>query len=878
MSLYGQNNGALTLALPSGYDSTKDVSFYVRFRRPAAADNGDRLLTFIGNAGAQGFILAFGGGVSWNGVNTDLWLATGPGGTGTGTYGCRNSSGYNRRYYANALALDTWTGVAASIKGTAAGDNTSGTTGAQQIASFWLAGSNSSLTNDSTNSTTNGFGGGTTNGLSLCGRVNSTSSYASLYVADLCVWQDYRLTQSDVDAIEAGADPSSIQPSKVLYFNSLRSSLAAEIGNTSTIYTNGTAPTIASGVNPPGYSGLAGNAQAQATATGTLQTAINLAGNAQAQASASGSFDTAPIVLGGNAQAQASASGELETQIVLGGNATAQADASASFFGFTAPTITRPESGDVNVASCTITNQTAQNPIINWAPYPESNDNAGTSWERFYAQIDLKQTGRTPTFNLPFAQWRSTTIPDVTSCFWRYVGETRNDWKPFDNRLATGSGTAGANLQVWNNAPFAQKDVEFAFFPPFNYSDITDLLTELDGTAYAVEPNFCAAFKAANPSAPKYAYFDNLSVAGPDGINPDPTWAFAIEITDPTLKPVDGTEKRKVFCDWVHAGEDSGLWNMYQFLQFLRGSSVTAQNLRRNFRFVFLWVNTSGLFAGMARGLCQPGEVGRDPNRVWWSDINDNTSGTGSASVVDATCQAIKDWAGLTVDGTKINCEGNLSWHSSYFNYTDYPSDFSTSHAAPMTTYASRVRTEWTALGNSGTFQNNGNSSIAGRSPGFARLACKGKLYHTQEAGYALGSDFYTKTAQLAEANARAVDYLFAQGLLPGEAILGGNAQAEATASGDLSSAAASGDIAGSAQALASASAALETQIILESNASGQASASGNITTQIQLGGNATAQASASGNITTQIANPLTAPKARTFIIERPDRTLKVSV
>lgn len=79
-----------------------------------------------------------------------------------------------------------------------------------------------------------------------------------------------------------------------------------------------------------GSTALAGAAIAQASASGTLTTAIRLAGTASAVATASGTLLGSAAALAGSAVAQASASGALSTAIRLAGSAVAQATAAGT--------------------------------------------------------------------------------------------------------------------------------------------------------------------------------------------------------------------------------------------------------------------------------------------------------------------------------------------------------------------------------------------------------------------------------------------------------------------------------------------------------------------------------------------------------------------
>lgn len=66
----------------------------------------------------------------------------------------------------------------------------------------------------------------------LC-RESSSISALDGWVAEVAVWQDYRLNDEDAARLSRGASPLSVRPDKLLFYRSFRQSLDAEVSNTS---------------------------------------------------------------------------------------------------------------------------------------------------------------------------------------------------------------------------------------------------------------------------------------------------------------------------------------------------------------------------------------------------------------------------------------------------------------------------------------------------------------------------------------------------------------------------------------------------------------------------------------------------------------------
>lgn len=425
--------------------------------------------------------------------------------------------------------------------------------------------------------------------------------------------------------------------------------------------------------------------------------------------------------------------------------------------GWEVPTISRPAGGgDVDVPNCVITNGTTANPTIALAGDPESNEVAGTAWEGLYAAIDLKATGRQPTFTIDFSAWRNPTPPTLNKCYWRPVGGGPQDWLPFTNRSVSGS-----VLTFWNTTAFAVDEIEISNIPPLTYSEIEGWLTStLDVSPFAQRPVAAAALAVSSSAPNKYAYYDYPDLVSPDGIQVGSAYAFAFKITNPSAHPVDGSRKRRAWHAWVHAGEWGGLRAMIRFAERLLTVNDTAHvALRRDFEHYFLIVNTAGMVGGMARGAAEAGDVGDDPNRVWWNNAVDTTGISDPVLSINASIEALKAEWGLN-GANKLDADLHLAWHS----HTAASAKFGTykgSFPAPETYFMSQVESRY------GAALHDYGASNANSSTGFGRSSTAGGFGVTFEWSYSF-ADFLNELPASVDVIGPALVDTFTAGYFPG--------------------------------------------------------------------------------------------------------------
>jgi hypothetical protein len=92
-----------------------------------------------------------------------------------------------------------------------------------------------------------------------------------------------------------------------------------------------------------------------------------------------------------------------------------------------------------------------------------------------------------------------------------------------------------------------------------------------------------------------------------------PTPFYAAQINDLSLMPSNGVKRLAILVSGVHAGEDTANFVLKETIDYLLGSSSTAQALRREFRIlVYPMINAPGRAGGGWRGSFTLGESGQD--------------------------------------------------------------------------------------------------------------------------------------------------------------------------------------------------------------------------------------------------------------------------
>lgn len=243
MALRGTNNGGFSFALPAGYDDTRDLSLFLWLHRAGTPDAADRVLTLTNSARTRGLQLTMGGS-TLSAAATDLVLSLGSG--GTSSWGVASGHDGRGRFTTGPLSSTAFEALAVSVRGSAASDN-SGSGGAQQIHQLWWNGVETAPNVTGTGGAAPPSPGG---GVSLLVRDGTTANYFDGWIAEVAVWQDYRLSAADVAALVAGGAALAIAPDKLLFYRPLRTTTAAVVGDAA-LTTLGTAPVIDTANHPP---------------------------------------------------------------------------------------------------------------------------------------------------------------------------------------------------------------------------------------------------------------------------------------------------------------------------------------------------------------------------------------------------------------------------------------------------------------------------------------------------------------------------------------------------------------------------------------------------------------------------------------------------
>lgn len=416
------------------------------------------------------------------------------------------------------------------------------------------------------------------------------------------------------------------------------------------------------------------------------------------------------------------------------------------------PTVSRPAGGgDVDAAASIITDGYSAAPTIALFGDPESNENiAGTKWEGFYADIDLKEAGRSPVFKLDYSTWRTTSTPPTNNrLYWRSASDIGDlyAWQPFVNRSVSGS-----ILTVSNNSAFAESAIQIGNIPPVPYEELEDWLTAWDANANIYRPQACIDLGVSSAAPNKYAYFDFPDQVSPDGIQVGHTYAFAFGITNPAATG----PKKRLFHTWTHAGEWGGLRAMMRFAERLMSVPDADHDiLRDDFEHIFQIINTAGMVGGMARGSAEPGDVGDDPNRVWGSNPIDRSDISDPQNAIEASvAMLVTQWG---VNGADLlNCAGQIAWHSHSGSQTKFGT-YSTGFSAAESAFLGHVE----ALYGS-SLQNYGGSS-ASSSTAFARSGTVGGFALTFEWSYAF-ADFLNEIGDSVDTIGPALTQTLAEG------------------------------------------------------------------------------------------------------------------
>ena len=243
MALRGSGAGGYSFFLPDEYDDAADLSAFLWIRRGSDVTGGSRIFNLINSARTRGFIVHVGGSASGTTLPTEVVISVSS--TNDATWGAgSNQDGRGRATLADFSGAD-FCPLAFSIRGSAALDNT-GSGGAQQLHEVWWKGAPAAVETGSVGSGVPKPGGRMT---LLCREAPNLSAFDG-WVAEVAVWQNYRLSAADAARLARGISPLAIAPELLLLYRSFRTGVEAEVGNTS-FMPLGTGVTVEMATHPP---------------------------------------------------------------------------------------------------------------------------------------------------------------------------------------------------------------------------------------------------------------------------------------------------------------------------------------------------------------------------------------------------------------------------------------------------------------------------------------------------------------------------------------------------------------------------------------------------------------------------------------------------
>jgi hypothetical protein len=591
MSLSSNAAGALTFALPAGLDDSKDYSVLLKIRRPAGSfGNAQRIVTLQNAAATRGFMIVTGAStVGWTGgadkvvvVLSDGTVVAG--GASSNTWGDEPSQAGRGKVIAGASAADGWDVLAFSVRGVSAGDNAASSVGGTQLHQLWWNGGEVTATVPHVVGENISLGA-LEAGLSLMGRVNATSSYFSGEIADFALWQDHRLSASQVASLQANADPASIEPSKIIRLHSLRSSLTAEAGASALIATNGTAPTISVSSNPPGFS--------------------------------SGGLVPASVRHGHVVQSGG-----------VGGLLT---------------TTVQDDSGDaewIDHVASVVTSPTSASPSIDLRVVNQSEVQG-------FIQICCRISGllgKTPTITLTDVMdfWRllagtppagqPTPFRPFWEPVWRYQSDAFTAWRKFDSFTTTARTGTALNISLGITSPLSQDVIVFSFKPRVRYQDVEAMFTEWAASPFAQKP---ASAINSGTSGPHW-FAVHSTLAGQNNSAPIVSVRqHCVRLTDSSGPQGVARKLRLEFICLQHAMEDEGQWHLRALVtRFLSRSDTVGARLRRNVDLIIHSINPTGRYYGSERFSADDAGA-EDVNRAWDNTTSPQVNAAKAAIIAD---------------------------------------------------------------------------------------------------------------------------------------------------------------------------------------------------------------------------------------------------
>lgn len=489
---------------------------------------------------------------------------------------------------------------------------------------------------------------------------------------------------------------------------------------------------------------MTGAAAAEATASGTMTQDVGLAGAAAAEATASGTLNAASIAIH-DGYDRASVNLAASSVVGTGNSAVITIRPKMQYFEFVS------ESRWLE-PSARVVGVNGLHPTFKFDSY----DNAGPSANNYHG-----------------SPWDSTRFP-----MYSYDRET---WHYFENK------TVGASdITFYNTSDFTSDTVYIGRSRQMSVEQVGAWIDSLEA-AYPtiIEPTITAASHTPSVDVAGFSGQDFIAdefsaQVGAWGTIPI-TPLYAFQINDTSLTPYGGGAKRvAIITSGVHAGEDHANYVLKAVVAAMLGSSAEAQALRRNYKIlIYPLINAPGRYGGGWRGSFVTGTSGEDDANRYFSN-----TGTGLEIINLPKAAMVADLNGATPTF-------GIDFHGTYVDPWEV---FSNATAATGETFRARLAAvAGYAVVDVGALHSGGLSeylrNILGANPAFthesgdpvkvtdAEITDHGgyivQVLGEQMAGWILGG----------EATAEAT----ATGSMTQEISVSGAAAAEATASGTMS-------------------------------------------------------------------------------------------
>jgi len=550
---------------------------------------------------------------------------------------------------------------------------------------------------------------------------------------------------------------------------------------------------------------LAGAATDVATATGAISTAIPLAGAAADVATATGAVTTSGgAALAGDAVDIATAIGAISTSDPLAGSASDVATATGDLV-VPMSILAGYERSSVNLSGSSVTGA-GDSAVIVLKPRVQESEvvSSQTRWLEPSAKV-TGMNGFRPTFR--FSDYAaSETTGTYHGAPWQTARRPmfsydRLTWTYFDTQTVNTT-----YIEFRHNTAFTADTIYVSRGRQVSVAQIGDwIATIAAANPTLIEPTIAAAtFTPSLTSWPAQSYIADEFSSQVDELSQTipATPFYALQINDTSLMPPSGVKKLAVITSGVHAGEDLPFWPMKAFVEYVLGSSITAQYLRMHFKIlIYPMFNAPGRVGGGWRGSFTQGTAGADDANRHFSDAT-----PGLEIVTKPRTAIVTDMAGGVP-------EWMFDWHGDFaHDYGIYLDN----------TAQTNFKTVLDAK--TGVTHNNDGNTISGFVSRYFQDTTGVPLAVTVEFG---------DTAPIADATYVTYGQNFAAAL---------QAYVQAL------------DMAGDAQVIASASGTFVLSVNLTGNALAQALATANTALAVPLVGNALEVASSTAEISTQIA------------------------